>query len=83
MNLLQHSKAKGYGENIFSQWASNGFKILPNGGKGVDSWYNEIKDYNFKTGKANSPGAVVGHFTQVVWDNLDVFKCLIINLTNF
>uniref|UniRef100_A0A673NBK4 SCP domain-containing protein n=1 Tax=Sinocyclocheilus rhinocerous TaxID=307959 RepID=A0A673NBK4_9TELE len=34
------------------------------GKEAVDSWYSEIKDYNF-----NTPGhqPKTGHFTQVVW----------------
>ena len=27
-------------------------------------WYNEIKDYNFETGKSTG---VTGHFTQLIW----------------
>jgi len=30
----------------------------------VESWYDEIKDYDFETGK--STGGVIGHFTQVI-----------------
>ena len=37
----------------------------PDGGMPVTSWYDEIKDYDFKNGK--SKGGVIGHFTQVVW----------------
>ena len=28
------------------------------------SWYDEIKDYNFDTGKSTG---VTGHFTQIIW----------------
>ena len=28
------------------------------------NWYDEIKDYNFKTGKSTG---VTGHFTQLIW----------------
>ena len=32
----------------------------------VQSWYDEVKNYSFKTGKSKS-GGVTGHFTQVTW----------------
>ena len=64
-SLFEHSYArfKGaeMGENLYM---CSGFE--PNGGKAVTSWYNEIKDYDFKKGKSAN-GGVVGHFTQVVW----------------
>ena len=63
-SLFQHShdrfKGAAMGENLFM---CSGYK--PNGGEGVTSWYNEIKDYDFKNGR--STGGVIGHFTQVVW----------------
>lgn len=34
------------------------------GDDAVDSWYSEIKDYNFNGGGFSSG---TGHFTQVVW----------------
>ena len=62
--LFEHSHARfkggAMGENLYM---CSGF--TPNGGEGVTSWYNEIKDYDFKTGQ--STGGVIGHFTQVVW----------------
>ena len=64
-SLFEHSHARfkgaGMGENLYM---CSGFE--PNGGKAVTSWYNEIKDYDFKKGKSAN-GGVVGHFTQVVW----------------
>lgn len=51
---------KWMGENLFWSW---GMKLT--GSYPVDDWYEEIKDYNFETGKSN--GGVTGHFTQVVW----------------
>lgn len=53
-------KKLGYGENLFSMSGS----FEPNGETAADSWYSEIKDYNF-----NNPGfdSKTGHFTQLVW----------------
>ena len=53
------------GENLYYFWTSaKGVTI--NGAAAVDSWYDEIKDYDFKKGKSKN-GGVVGHFTQLVW----------------
>nr|XP_021327299.1 ancylostoma secreted protein isoform X1 [Danio rerio] len=58
---LAHSN-KGYGENLYYAWSSANKKLT--GNEAVDSWYGEIKDYNF-----SRPGfsSKTGHFTQVVW----------------
>ena len=62
--LFSHSHARfkgaAMGENLYM---CSGFK--PDGGAGVTSWYDEIKDYSFQN--HCSTGGVVGHFTQVVW----------------
>lgn len=49
------------GENLYT---CTGF--TPDGNRAVDSWYEEINDYNFKTGKSIN-GNAVGHLTQVLW----------------
>ncbi|XP_018523890.1 Golgi-associated plant pathogenesis-related protein 1 isoform X1 [Lates calcarifer] len=58
---LQHSDTKD-GENVFTMYSSAALKLT--GKEAVDSWYSEIKDYNW-----SSPGFTgnTGHFTQVVW----------------
>ncbi|XP_072570796.1 uncharacterized protein [Paramormyrops kingsleyae] len=60
-NALQHSDTD-LGENIFCKWSSD--KAPVSGKDAVESWYSEIKDYNF-----SKPGyqKKTGHFTQVVW----------------
>ena len=64
INTMVHSHARfkgtAMGENLYY---SSGFQ--PDGGMPVTSWYDEIKDYDFKNGR--SKGGVIGHFTQVVW----------------
>ncbi len=56
---MYHRTERRYGENIY--WISGG---EPGGEAPVDSWYSEIRMYNF-----SSPGFTsgTGHFTQVVW----------------
>ena len=71
-NTMQHStheaREKIYGdwtgENLYYFWSSDS-NLVVNGSMAVDSWYDEIKDYDFNKGK--SKGGVVGHFTQLVW----------------
>lgn len=55
---LRHDDTK-YGENVFMVF---GREI--DGSDAVNSWYSEVKDYNF-----SKPGfqSNTGHFTQVVW----------------
>ncbi|XP_028414933.1 uncharacterized protein LOC114538021 isoform X2 [Dendronephthya gigantea] len=36
-------------------------------GSAVQSWYNEVKDYDYQKADAKTPGKQVLHFTQVVW----------------
>ncbi|XP_023696397.1 Golgi-associated plant pathogenesis-related protein 1 [Paramormyrops kingsleyae] len=59
---LQHSNTN-YGENLYYSWSSAQKEL--SGNEAVDTWYNEIKDYNF-----SNPGfsSATGHFTQVVWN---------------
>ncbi|MBN3323916.1 GAPR1 protein, partial [Atractosteus spatula] len=61
IKTLQHSKTEN-GENVYYAWSSAPKKLT--GKEAVDSWYSEIKDYNF-----SRPGfqSNTGHFTQVVW----------------
>ncbi|XP_072570790.1 uncharacterized protein [Paramormyrops kingsleyae] len=60
-NALQHSNTD-LGENIYYKWSSN--KAPASGKDAVESWYSEIKDYDFsKSGHQKN----TGHFTQVVW----------------
>ncbi|XP_041855504.1 cell wall protein PRY3-like [Melanotaenia boesemani] len=60
-NTLGHSDTND-GENIY--FMSSSASVSPTGKEAVDSWYSEIKDYDF-----NKPGfqSKTGHFTQVVW----------------
>lgn len=72
-NLFQHSNNKQYGENLYKSWSSIPIKsneLVLNVKKAIDSWYNEIKFYNFELGQFNSK---TGHFTQLIWSNSNEF----------
>ncbi|XP_063045309.1 Golgi-associated plant pathogenesis-related protein 1-like [Engraulis encrasicolus] len=58
---LKHSDSKN-GENLYYYSSSRAYSLT--GKEAVQSWYNEIKDYDF-----SDPGFAgnTGHFTQVVW----------------
>lgn len=61
ISSLKHSDTKD-GENIYNMFSSATIKLT--GKEAVESWYSEIKDYNWsRPGFSNS----TGHFTQVVW----------------
>jgi uncharacterized protein YkwD len=61
-NRLAHSGNKRYGENLYTERSSSPAPPRPEAV--VNSWYGEIKNYNF-----NKPGfhTGTGHFTQLVW----------------
>ncbi len=64
---FKHSGVNGLGENLFM--GTTGFY----GPKEVvDSWGNEIKDYNYKK---NSCSGVCGHYTQIVWKTTERVGC--------
>ncbi len=66
-NKFEHSNAtydgKDMGENLYKRMGT--FNIY-NPPDATIAWYNEIKDYNFNTGKSKNANQI-GHFTQVVW----------------
>ncbi|CAF1029172.1 unnamed protein product [Rotaria sordida] len=64
-NVFAHSTDRdNVGENLYKKSSSKALKLT--GDKPTDSWYNEIKDYDF-----NKPGfsSAAGHLTQVLWKN--------------
>ena len=71
-NSLTHSKEKDrylkgkegqwVGENLYGYSSSD--EVIYTIGDMSKSWYDEIKDYNFDTGKSTG---VTGHFTQLIW----------------
>lgn len=66
---FKHSQNRKYGENLYMSMSSRGINkndLVSYIKKAIDSWYNEIKDYNFENGEFNSK---TGHFTQLIWNN--------------
>lgn len=58
-----HREPNDYGENLYSVWGS-GSDFYVDGVEPVESWYSEIKDYEFGY-EPMSMGT--GHFTQLIW----------------
>jgi len=70
IETMKHSGNGKYGENLYNCWASYGICIT--GEKASQSWYDEVKQYNF-----NNPGfsGGTGHFTQLVWKGSKQIGC--------
>lgn len=66
-NLI-HSIDPPYGENLF--WAS--FPV--DSGIVVQSWADEVLDYDYPTNRCN-PGKACGHYTQIVWEDTERVGC--------
>lgn len=66
---LKHSTGRSYGENLYM---AGGWGTPATVEKAIDSWYAEIKSYDF-----NNPGyrRGVGHFTQIVWKSTMRVAC--------
>lgn len=66
----QHSSSQernGYGENLYF---SKNMDVQTIGARASNEWYEEVKDYNFASpGQALRYGAMIGHFTAMVWIN--------------
>ena len=65
---FEHS-GNGYGENLFK--GTKGYYTVSDA---IDSWGAEKKDYNYSKNKCK-PGAVCGHYTQIVWKNTTKVGC--------
>jgi hypothetical protein len=64
-NQFKHSGNKLYGENLsyFGGYKNNMVELIK---KSIDSWYGEVKLYNFNNPTFSSG---TGHFTQLCWDS--------------
>jgi len=67
-----HSSGTGNGENL--AWTSSTNPTADSSYLGaVQSWYSEVKNYNYGTGATN--GGAIGHFTQVTWKASTMVGC--------
>ncbi len=66
---FEHRQGGQYGENLWSG-SAGGFPVA----SAVDSWGNEVNDYDLKTNTC-AAGKACGHFTQVVWWNTTKLGC--------
>ncbi|MEE6511080.1 hypothetical protein FKM82_017383 [Ascaphus truei] len=60
----------GCGENLYMA------NRLHSWNKAIQSWFDEAKDFNYGSG-AKSTGAVVGHYTQLVWFSSHFLGCAV------
>ncbi|XP_064002799.1 cysteine-rich venom protein kaouthin-2-like isoform X2 [Pogoniulus pusillus] len=73
---LNHSPANmrrttvGCGENLFMSTAPVLWSAV------IQAWYDEEKDFTYGRG-VKTPGAVIGHYTQVVWHNSHLVGCAV------
>ncbi len=66
-NYLNHGHKglrSGVGENL--SWQASSTQVPGAPASAVDSWYSEIKDYDFSL-PAPVDSSKTGHFTQLVW----------------
>ncbi|MBN3279662.1 CRVP protein, partial [Polyodon spathula] len=57
------------GENLYMSSVANSWDTA------VQAWYDEVKDFKYGVGSTN--GAVVGHYTQVVWYRSNKVGCAV------
>ncbi|MFP2910758.1 CAP domain-containing protein [Pyxidicoccus sp. 3LFB2] len=63
-----------YGENLY--WGGSSTQAAPSTlvGAAVKSWYDEVSQYNFKSGGFSG---ATGHFTQLVWKGTTRVGCAV------
>ncbi len=65
---FEHSTTEN-GENLAWWWGARYTQLGQ-----VQSWYDEIKDYDFAKGAARN-AQVTGHFTQIIWRGTTAVGC--------
>ena len=69
------------GTSYIGKWMGQNLYVsggkAPTGAEVANSWYSEISDYNFSTGKPKSSSKVTGHFTQLVWIGSKQIGCAV------
>jgi uncharacterized protein YkwD len=72
--VFDHSE-NSFGENLYAAVGST-----PTPAEVVSSWVSEVADYDYSSNSC-SPGAVCGHYTQVVWRNTATVGCAAVTCT--
>merc|ERR1712062_327555 len=65
MNHSTSSQRPNQGENLSWKMDSRGVSLEEAAIGACESWYNEIKDFDWINYKNHT--GVVGHFTQLIW----------------
>lgn len=64
-----------YGENLYVSSAEN------EGTRAVESWAEEVDDYQYESNQCR-PGAMCGHYTQIVWRDSTKVGCAFTDCAN-
>uniref|UniRef100_A0A2S2NHY7 Golgi-associated plant pathogenesis-related protein 1 n=1 Tax=Schizaphis graminum TaxID=13262 RepID=A0A2S2NHY7_SCHGA len=65
-----HRPKNAYGENIYTIWSTE--EVTELGIKAVDSWYSEIKYFDFQgTNDEMAASSNAFHFTQLIWKDTE------------
>merc|ERR1712061_229654 len=68
------------GQNVYNSWSSQGPAKTKNLARAVQSWYDEVRDFNeavvenFRMDDGGHTGHI-GHYSQVVWADVSVVGC--------
>ncbi len=65
---FEHSSSGTSGQNLYASTAND------NAAAAIDSWTDEVADYNYATNMCAS-GKICGHYTQVVWRTSTQLGC--------
>jgi pathogenesis-related protein 1 len=71
---LRHSGKPDTGENLYGATATGPISLVVTSAQVVDAWGEEKKDYDYAS-NSSKPGAVCGHYTQVVWRDTKSVGC--------
>jgi len=75
-DLWEHDDDRGFtGENLYKMWSSRENNESQTTAVATVAWYDEIKDYNFSNPSVHPEGTMVGHLTQLLWEDTTELGC--------